>query len=300
MKAVSSLKISTILALVALAAQVNAHDHMPVAATSSDPGANLEYDPFATDYTSNSGFMFSLTAGTPDDAYLGYYYTDDQVFVALAATGDDGGPEPGHATLGTYIQAKLLGVEGPAGASFGFWETAGQGTDGEGIDGTNLTWSVSVPYQNGTNLINVSESDGSPGSDPYGHLHGRIYSVTKPGFYKATWQFVDTSTNGSGGGPVDLPSVPFSTWYQAGLTIINIAVNTNQASITFAAPSDLPDDLSTPPTNYTVQGSAVLGPAADWHPVGDMIVGDDRLHTITVPANGNSHYFRLAAQYFGN
>jgi hypothetical protein len=286
---------STILVLTAFCLRVQAHDHMPAAATSSNPGATLEYDPFATDYTTNRGFVFSMAAGTPGDAYLGYYHCDDQVFIALAATGDNGGPEVGHAALGTYIQVKLLGVEGPAGASFGFWETAGQGEDGEGVDGTNLTWSVPVPCHNGTNLIYVSESDGSPGSDPYGHLHGRVYSVTKPGFYKATWEFVDTSTNGPGGGPVDLPSAPFATYYQAGLTIAGITDETNSVNVIFAAPSDQPDDLSTPPTNYTLESSPTLGADAAWSQIGNVIVGDDTLHTVTLLKTNSVAFFRLSS-----
>lgn len=293
MKQTSFLKISTILAWTIICPQLQAHDHMPAAATSSSPGATLEYDPFATDYTTNSRFVFALTSGTTNDPYLGYYFTDDQVFIALAATGDNGGPETGHAALGTYIQVKLLGVEGPAGASFGFWETSE-----DGVDSTNLTWSVAVPYANGTNLIFVSQSDGSPGSDPYGHLHGRIYSVTKSGFYKATWQFVDTSTNGAGGGPVDLPSAPFSTYYQAGLTIADITADTNGVNVIFAAPSNQPDDLSTPPSNYTLQSSPTLGPNAMWQQVGDVIVGDDALHVVTVPKTNSATFFRLGADYF--
>ena len=120
MKRNQSLQTAITLALTTLCAPLLAHDHMPAAATSSDPGATLEYDPSATDYTTNSGFVFALTAGTTNDAYLGYYYTDDQVFIALAATPDNGGPEPGHAAVGTYVQVKLLSVEGPAGTSFGF------------------------------------------------------------------------------------------------------------------------------------------------------------------------------------
>ena len=288
MKKTSFLKTSTILALATFCIRLQAHDHMPAAATSSSPGATLQYDPFATDYTTNSGFVFALTAGTTDDPYLGYYYTDDQVFIALAATLDNGGPETGHAAPGTYVQVKLLSVKGPSGASFGFWETAENG-----VDSTNLTWSVTVPYQNGTNLIHVSESDGSPGSDPYGHIHGRIYSVTKPGLYMATWQFVDTSTNGPGGGPVDLPSAPFSTYYQADLTIAGITKDTNGVNVIFAAPSNQPDDLSTPPSNYTLLSSPTLGVGANWQQVGDVIVGDDTLHTVTVPMTNTSAFFRL-------
>lgn len=290
MKMLQSLKTSVTISLLSLSAPLQAHDHMPAGATSSDPGATLQYDPFATDYTTRSAFVFTLSAGTTNDPYLGYYYTDDQVFIALAATLNNGGPEVGHAALGTFIQVKLLSVEGPAGASFGFWETAE-----DGVDSTNLTWSMPVPFQNGTNLIAVTQSDGSPGSDPYGHLHGRIYSFTKPGFYVATWQFVDTSTNGPGGGPVDLPSAPFSTYYQADLTIAGITDATNSVNVFIATPSNQPDDLSTPPTNYLLQGSPTLGDGASWRPVGGVIVGDNRLHIISVPKTNSAAFFRLGS-----
>jgi len=283
-------KTSLMLTVTAICLRVHAHDHMPAAATSSDPGATLEYDPAATDFTTNSGFVFSMTAGTTNDPYLGYYYTSDQVFIALAATANNGGPEIGHAAPGTFVQVKLLSVEGPAGANFGFWETAQ-----DGVDATNLTWSVPVPYHNGTNLIFVSQSDSSPGSDPYGHLHGRIYSVDQPGFYTATWQFVDTSTNGPGGGPVDLPSAPFSTYYQADLTIAGIHPSTNSVNVIFAAPSNQPDDLSTPPTNYTLESSPSLGADAVWSQVGDVIVGDDTLHSLSIPKTNSAAFFRLGS-----
>jgi len=288
MKITSLLKLAVTGAVTATSFLVHAHDHMPAGATSNSPGAMLQYVPEAADYTTNSGFVFSLAAGTTNDPYLGFYYTGDQVFTALADTANNGGPEPGAAALGTYVQVKLLSVQGPAGASFGFWETATNG-----VDSTNLTWSVPVPYTNGTNLIYVSESDGSPGSDPYGHIHGRIYSVTEPGLYVATWQFVDTSTNGPGGGPVDQPSAPFSTYYQADLTIAGITAGTNAVNITFAAPSNQPDDLSTPPSNYTLEGAPALGIGTSWAPVGDVIVGDDTLHTVTVPSTNSAAFFRL-------
>ena len=133
-------RFSILLATAAVPWQLQAHDHMPAAATASTPGATLRYAPTAEDFTTNSGWVFGLNVGTTNDAYFGYYWTDDSVFTALAATPNNGGPEPGYAAPGTYIQVKLLSVEGPAGAVFGFWETAGQGTDGEGVDGTNLTW----------------------------------------------------------------------------------------------------------------------------------------------------------------
>jgi hypothetical protein len=291
-----------LLPLTAISPHAYAHDHMPAGATSTSPGATLEYAPTAQDFTTNSGWVFGLNSSTTNDPYGAAYWTDDAVFIALAATPLNGGPEPGYAALGTYIQVKLLSVAGPAGAIFGFWESAGQGTSGEGIDGTNLTWSLTVPYHNGTNLIYVSESDGSPGSDPYGHIHGRVYSFSKPGYYRATWQFVDTSTNGPRGGPVDLPSAPFVLQYQAGLTIDGITVDTNGVNIRMAAPSFLPDSApaGTQPATYILQSSPTMNAPVPWQPVGGVITGDDLMHTITVPITGPLQFFRLSASYPAN
>ena len=293
------LKTGLAIALMEPALTLFGHDHMPAGATSSDPGATLQYATTAADYTTNSGWVFGLNSSAADDPYGGAYWTDDAVFIALAATPNNGGPEPGHAAPGTFIQVKLLSVDGPAGATFSFWESAGPGTDGEGIDGTNLTWSITVPFRNGTNLIYISESNGSPGSDPYGHIHGRVYSFSKPGYYTATWQFVDTSTNGLDGGPVDLPSAPFILQYQAGLLIDNIATDTNGVHLRFAAPSFLPDDAGpgTEPATYTVLSSPSLGSSADWEPVGNVIDGDDLMHTVILPYSGPTQFYKLSAVY---
>ena len=271
-----------------LPAAGHAHEHLAAGATAPNPGATLVLQNLA-DYGEASGYAFNLGAGTTNDAYLGYYYTGDLVFVALAATPNYGGPEPGAAALGAFVQIQLLSVEGPPGASFGFWETTQ-----DGVDSTDLTWSVPVPYTNGHRLIPVSEGDGTAGADPYGHLHGRIYSVTRPGLYKTTWQFVDTSANGPAGHPVELPSAPFSLFLQADLTLGRVVLSTNGLALTFAAPSNIPDSGDGPATNYRLEASPVLGPAAAWTAVGDVVVGDDHLHTVTVPWSGSTRFFRLS------
>jgi hypothetical protein len=292
MKSKLLLKFPLLLAATSLCGRLQAHEHLAAGAGTNNLGAPILEFVNAGDYNTDSGYVFNLDSGTTNDAYLGNYYTGDQVFAALAATPDNGGPEFGAAALGTYIQIKLLSIEGPAGASFGFWET-----QEDGFDSTNLTWSLPVPYANGTNLIFVSQSDGSPGSDPYGHLHGRIYSFTKPGLYKATWQFVDTSTNGVNGAPLNLPSEPFSIYYQADLTIAGMSMDTNTASLTFAAASDVPDeDPDAPPTSYTPETATSLDPDAEWESLdGYTVMGDDHLHTVSVPASNTAAFYRLRA-----
>src|SRR2546423_73593 len=93
MKTILFRKLS-VLSLACFAGTLYAHEHMPAGATANTPGATLEYAPGAEEFTTNSGFVFNLTAGMTNDPYFGYFYTSDQVFEGLPATPDDGGPDP--------------------------------------------------------------------------------------------------------------------------------------------------------------------------------------------------------------
>ena len=269
---------------------VHAHEHLTAGANSTSPGSPLIFAN-AADYADTSGYVFGLDAGDPGSPYEGFYYTGDLVFAALAATPDLGGPEPLAAAVGSHIEVVVESVEGPAGASFGFWETAV-----DDVDSTNLTWSLPVGLTNGTNHIYVSENDGSAGADPYGHKHGRIYSVTLPGFYHVGFRFVDTSTNGPAGGPIQAPSERFYLNLQADLTVATITHSATGLDIVYAAPSNLPDSGDGPATNYQLESSPTLGPTAAWQPFGDLVVGDDHMHTNSLSTAATTQFFRLNAE----
>jgi hypothetical protein len=269
------------------AAQATAHEHLEAGAASTAPGSPLIFVN-AGDYASDSRYVFGLDAGESGSPYQGWYYTGDLVLAALAATPNYGGPEAQSAALGSHIEAVLETVAGPRGGSVGFWET-----QQDGVDSTNLTWTVPVGLTNGLKRIVVSETDGSPTADPYGHLHGRIYSVDQPGLYTLGFRFVDTSTNGPSGGPIQTPSERFYLYFQADVTVADINVSTNGTTLTFAAPSNLPDSGTAPPTNYQIESTLTLGSSAQWQAVGDAVVGDDHLHTITVPPTNSAAFFRL-------
>ncbi len=273
----------------AAAPALHAHDHLEAGVLSATPGAPLTLINDA-DYGGDYGFAFNLGAGAPGSPYDGYYYMNDLVFVAQAATPDFGGPEPGAAGLGTRVSVQLLGIQGPEGAHLGFWETFQ-----DEVDSTNLTWTLPVPLTGGTNLIQVTQTPPSPNSDPYGHLHGRIFSVDQPGFYVTTWQFVDLSTNGPGGGPVQAPSAPFDLFFQADLTVARIRKTQGGADVLYAAPSNIPDSGIGPATNYTLESSPTLGPTAIWTPVGPVVVGDDHMHTNSITLGSGATFFRLEA-----
>ncbi len=267
-----------------------AHEHLTAGALSKAPGSAL-FLANAADYAASSGYVFGLDAGDPGTPYEGYFYTGDLVLAALAATPPFGGPEPLAAAAGSLIEAVLETVSGPPGASLGFWENTV-----DDVDSTAITWSVPSGLTNGTNRIRVTESDGSPGSDPYGHRHGRLFSATLPGFYQVGFRFVDASTNGPSGGPIHTPSNRFILNLQAGVTLAGISSTTNGAAVVFGAPANLPDTGVGTATQYQLEVSGSLGVQALWKAVGDVVVGDDHMHTNTVTVGPSAQFFRLTTK----
>jgi hypothetical protein len=275
-------------------------------ATTNLPGATLVFET-ASNYITDSGFCFPTVSGSVQDPnlnfdpsvfpYSGYYYNCVQVFNALPATADNGGPVNGAAALGTVIQMRLLSVAGPAGASFAFWEGNSDGTFG-----TNLTWSVPVPSSGDTNLIAITQAANTSTNDPYGLIQNRVFGFTKPGRYKLTWELVDTSTNGPGGKPMDTNSAPFALYYQADCTISGITSQSGVTQLTFDAPyygSYQPDNSQSSQLIYEIQQTAQLGTNTIWSTVLNpqngylKIKGDDYLHTNTVPTVGATRFYRL-------
>ena len=294
------------LVIVILCGRLQAQDPQTLSfgATTNLPGATLVFEN-ASGYcfATVSGFCFdwniSSDSGSYSYPYAGYYYNCIQIFNALPATEDNGGPADGAAALGTVIQLKLLSAEGPAGSSFAFWEGESDGV----TFGTNLTWSVPVPSSGDTNLIPITQAANTPTNDPYGYIPNRVFGFTKPGLYKLTWQLVDTSTNGPEGTPLDQPSAPFTLYYQAGCTISCVTNAADGVHLTFAAPyGELQSDNSgfSPQLQYEISQSPKLGAGASWSTVLDahgkivIIYGDDYLHsTNTVTPAASAQFYRL-------
>ena len=255
-----------------LLGRLHAQDIFFFGATTNIPGGTLVFE-HAPDYVASNLFCFGTLPGTASDSSAAGYYTAAQVFSARPAA------DPNAAAPSTVIQVKLLSVEGPAGASVGFWEADA------GSYGTNLTWSVPVPSAGNTNLIRVTEVPNSATNDPYGNIQNRALTFSKPGLYKVTWQLVDTSTNGPSGAPLEQPSEPFAIYYQADITIAGITIDTNGVNITFAAIDNS--------FYYNIDISASLGADAKWEKWRENTHGDGRVHTVTIPKNGPINFFRI-------
>lgn len=145
-------------------------------------------------FEAGSGWTVPLRLSA-DGPYAGWFH-NEIVFGALPATAGFGGPYPDSALPGTKIYLEVTNMEGPPGGEFTFWQTRSN------------TPSFRVPSGtvNGTNNWKLTDGSGRPGTDPYGHRHGRRFAVNLPGTYTVGFTLRDLGTNGPGGGPIHAPS----------------------------------------------------------------------------------------------
>lgn len=247
------------------------HAHLNAGVLSTAQDAKLAFDN-GPDFSSSSGYIKTLTY-TNSGIYAGYYQ-QNITLTSLAATPAFGGPVPNAPALGSYVQAGIVSLEGPEEGAFAFWESGS----------TNPTI-VIHPGEITTNLFRLTEADGSPGTDPYGHIHGRRFSATKAGLYKVTFVLRDTSTNGLNGGSIHGASDPLSIYFQAGVIIQTVEPDANHKNLRFGA---------TFGGTWRVEATSILEPASIWIPVGDLVTGDDYLHTVVdeQPVQGQ-RFFRV-------
>ncbi len=261
--------------LATLATSAAVHQHINAGAHGSEPGAPLYFVNGAA-FAAESGFVVPLdlsTNGPQDGLYRG-----SVTFTALASTLDFGGPAFDHAAPGAHLELVVESVVGPPGGAFGFWEGAGE------EEGSVLTFEVPAAAADSTNRFSLSENSGQPGEDPYGHVHGRVFSVTRPGLYTVGLRIVDTSTNGPEGGPLHPPSERFLMNFEGGVVIGGITAGEDGVRIEFAAESGY---------TFQLEYSAKVDSAADWMEVGERVAGDDHLQAIQVPRTSEGGFLRL-------
>lgn len=208
----------------------------------------------------------------------GYYRGDTLTFTSLAGTTPNGGPIPWHAAFGSRLAVQVVSVHGPTGGSFAFWE--GDGESDLGV----ITFSAPAGTTNGTNYLVISENNGEPGADPYGHIHGRQFTTSAPGTYLVGFRLIDISTNGVGGGPIHLPSDVLPLRFQAGLWIEGVQTLTNRVTVSFRSPPGISNQLE-------ASDSIASG---IWKPVGAPLRGNNSLQTFTdTSAPAGNRFYRI-------
>jgi hypothetical protein len=256
------------MAAAAATSQAQVHGHLNVGAVSTARNAQLIWDNGA-DFIASSDFVSTFYPS--NSGRFAGFYNGNITLTALAATSANGGPAPNAPALGSYIQFKMSCLEGPSSGTFGFW------------DAGSTAPSISLaPGQSSSVLWRLSEGDGSPGSDPYGHIHGRRFSATKPGIYKIAFTAVDTSTNGTSGGPIHTPSAQLPVYFEAGMNLRSIAMAANGTRVKFAAPANFA---------WQLQSCGVVKTGAVWISTGAPVTGDDYFHEVTDQTPGGTNRF---------
>ena len=234
------------------------HGHLNAGARGTQQNDQLTWANGA-DFVASSTYVPSYVKTleyTNAGKYAGYFQGGITP-TALPATAANAGPDPAAPALGSVIKFNLTCLSGPPGGAFGFWDTGA----------TNPSLSL-MAGETSTNLWVLSQNDGSPGSDPYGHIHGRRFTATKPGIYKVGFQARDVSTNGTASGPIHAPSAVLPVYFQAGITIAEVEPDEEEGHVhvRFGAWAGF---------TWQVEATTYLGPQADWISAGNPVIGND-------------------------
>lgn len=228
-------------------------------------------------FSTNSGYAHPLYFAK-SGPYAGLN-VGSVTFTALPATVDAGGPAYNHAALGSVLYLQILSAEGPSGGTFSFWQ------EDEFAGTTDVLFTIPVGATNGTNRILLSESSGAPGEDPYGHIHGRVFTADKPGLYTLGLQLFDVSSNGPGGEPYHQPSQPLFVHFQAGVTILSVTKSNSVARIDFGSQNGV---------TYYLEGTPALGGTNEWRLLDGPVQGHNDIHFLhDFNASSQQMFYRL-------
>lgn len=256
-----------------LLARAQDHGHLNVGAANAIAGSPLTWDN-GSDFIATSDYVKTLEF-TNAAKYAGYYQ-GNITLTALAQTPAFGGPVTGAPALGSVVVAKVQLISGPADGRFGFWDSTST---------TQPTISVGVGETSAA-VFRVTQGNGAPGEDPFGHIHGRRFTATKPGLYQVGFQAFDVSTNGPGGGPIHTPSEVIPVWFQAGVTIRSVEPDfeDGHVHIQFAAPVG---------RSWQVEATDSLSPA-DWQSAGPIVAGQDLFDEVMhLKPPGTLRFYRI-------
>lgn len=231
-------------------------------------------------FSTNSGWFLPMPLQT-HGLHNGLYRAGSLTVTALPATPDNGGPDPWHAALGSHIMAEVVSLDGPSGGEIAFWDSDGVG------ESDSVTFRVPVGTTHGTWRFALSEGGGSPGSDPYGHIHGRYFTTTMPGLYTLGIRAVDVSNSAPDGGPWHLPSPLLQFHLQADVTLQYLPNATGNPSVQFAVEKG---------RTYVLLFSTGVEPTA-WRPVWGPAIGNGTVQSVLVEKPTlTAGYYRLLIQ----
>jgi hypothetical protein len=191
----------TILFALFTAAAAFGHGHINAGATDSNSSGGINAGDRLFLYfetgTENTALVYGTGTTYAADGYSWNGYT---TLTALHQSSDPS-QAPNYSSTGalsgSYIVLDLVSVSGPTGAKLAFYETGG----------ADPLWvyQIGTGFLLGDGRISLTEQawfEGSPAdgipSDPYGHIHGRMFATDTAGDFTATWTLRDTQSSTTG------------------------------------------------------------------------------------------------------
>jgi hypothetical protein len=193
--------------------------------------------------------------------FPGGTYASELTFSAFDLTSP-----PGN---GALVRMDLVSVTGPAGGSFSFWEA--------GATAPTLTRATGWTAGGADQPSFFVSEDGSG----YGHIHGRVFTMSKPGVYQVTFRAVDTTGHYTTSNAF---VVQFTVLQTPQLTISKVSGNIR---LTFTSRADLV---------YDIQSSTSLQ-ANDWETIGDPLDGTGGALQFTESMAGRPRVFYRLVEY---
>ena len=236
-----------------LAARAYSHDHVEVGISPTDTTRLALDGPFhqLALYVPAGEFFSGYTPAFP-----GGCFADELTFTTETTALDP--------AEGSDPEIQLIAVTGPSGGSISFWD----------VGSSTATWSRPCGWTQSSN-----DRPAFPvalGGD--GHVHGRAFSVDRPGDYQITFRALDK--NG-----LFQPSVAFTLALQAlRPPPLSIRFHQGQAVLGFTSRMNLTYELQI----CTQLSSGLWSPA-----LSSSIDGDGGLKEITLPLSQPCAFFRL-------
>jgi len=230
-----------------------AHDHVEVGIDSTNQTQLGLYGPSVqlALYVPSGEFFSGYSPNFP-----GGYFADELTFTTETQVLDS--------ASGSDPAIELVSVTGPTGGTFAFWER----------DAASPTWSHPAGW---------NQSSGDRPSFPVnlggdGHIHGRVFTVDRPGEYQVTFRAVDRNV-------LFQNSLDYTITFRALVPPpLSIRLSNSQAIISFTSRPGLSYDLQTR-TNLSSGTWDLVSTAA--------IDGDGTVIDIPLPLSHPRAFFRL-------
>lgn len=258
------------------------HGHLNAGAVSHEPGSQLIFENGA-DFSTNS--LYIKTLNFASSGKFAGFYEGNITLTALHSTDAFGSPIPNSPAPGSFVIGEITSVQAPEGGVFGFWETNSTAASGPAFSLTSGTPNPVVQFDLSDSLLGA----GMPGADPFGHIHGRRFTATKPGLYVIGFRLLETSVNGPANGPIHLPSQPLHVFFQAGVNILGVSAAADATAVTFGAAAGF---------LWQLQSIDELA-SGEWTDIEVPILGEDKITQILdqrPPAS--SRFYRLTGEPF--